>query len=150
MSVRSAAFIISWFSMLAIVLMSSPVARANSFDGEVVKAFFTNKIVNNKPHNEVLLLENSTKRLQFYSEVQGMKGKILYHVWEHRGEKLFKKKFKVTKDSQSLVSSYTLSPTRTGEWMALITDEQGLPIKAVMFRYVKKGSLNGKGIIKLR
>jgi len=127
----------------------SPVF-ASSFDGQVVRAFFTSNLKNNKPVNEVLILENNVRELHFYSEVKNMVGRIISHSWEHRGEKIFEKRFRIVEKDQKLLSSYKLSPGRTGEWMVVISDEKGMPIKAVMFKYVKKGSFAGKGIVPLR
>lgn len=139
------------FSMLAVVTLYGysglGTSLANSFDGQVTRALFTSKLKNEKPVNEVLILENNIKKLYFYSEVEGMKGKTLSHTWEHHGEKLYRKEFSITKDKQVLISSYKLSPGRTGEWLVLINDEKGMPLKAEMFKYVKKGSFAGRGII---
>lgn len=122
---------------------------ANSFDGQVSRALFTTEMKNNKPVNEVFILENSVQQLFFYSEIQNMKGKTISHSWEHRGERLHHQEFRIETDRQGLVSSHKLSPARTGEWMVLIRDN-GRPIKAVMFKYVKKGSFAGKGIVPIK
>ena len=124
--------------------------QADSFDSQVSRAFFTTKLKNNVPVNEVLVLENDKRKVFFYSEVENMRDKMVIHRWEHQGEKIYEKKFKVSKVSEGLISSYKLSSARTGEWMVIISDENGMPIKAVMFKYVKKGSFAGKGIIPVK
>ena len=120
---------------------------ADSFAGSVTRAMFTTEIKQKEPVNDALIIENKVKNIYFFSEVEGMQGKTVIHRWEHRGETVFEKKFKVTRRLEKLVSNFKLNPEKTGEWMVVITDETAWPIKAVMFKYVKKGSFAGKGIV---
>ncbi|MDH5443941.1 MAG: DUF2914 domain-containing protein [Gammaproteobacteria bacterium] len=127
-----------------------PAANADSFNSQVIKAVFTTDIKKNRPINEVLILENNIKKVYFYSEIKNMQGKKVYHTWEHRGKKLYQKSFDINEKTERLISSKILEKTLTGEWMVLISDENKVPIKAVMFKYIKKGSLAGKGIVPFR
>lgn len=136
--------------LLAMFSASPDIARADSFNGQVNRAFFTTRLKNNEPVNEVLILENNKRKLYFFSEVKNMKGKMLFHRWEYRGEKVYEQKFRVDNNSAKLVSKYKLDPRQTGEWMVVISDGRGWPIKAVVFKYVKKGSFAGKGIVPLK
>ena len=137
------------FILLA-ALCAGNIALADSFEGEVSRAFFTTKLKKAEPLNEVLILENDNHNLYFFSEVKNMYGKTIVHRWEYRGEKVFEKKFQVSKNSDKLISKYKLDPARTGEWMVVMADERGWPIKAVMFKFVKKGSFAGKGILPVK
>lgn len=136
--------------LLVYSLLFSNEAQSNTFDGTVTRAIFTTKFKNNKPVNEVLILENNNKNLYFFSVVKNMQGKVISHRWEHHGKKVFEQKFKVSAKSEKLISKYKLDPAKTGEWMVIITDGQGWPIKATMFKYVKKGSFAGKGIVPIK
>jgi len=136
-------------SLLAGMFYVSNIS-ANSFEGEISQALFTTKLKKNKPTNEVMVLDNTIKELYFYSEVTDMQGKIVLHRWEHSGVKMFEQKFTVKHKTQPLVSKHMLDPNKTGEWMVVVTDESGWPLKAVMFKYVIKGSFAGKGIIPVK
>ena len=125
-------------------------AFANSFEFDIPRAFFTSKMLKNEPANEVLVLENNIKNLYFFSEVNNMQNKTVFHQWEYRGKKMFEEKFKVLTKSEKLISKYELDPAKTGEWMVIITDDRGWPIKATIFKYVKKGSFAGKGILSIK
>lgn len=138
------------FCIFIIGLTSSNKAHSESADGEISRALFTTKLVKNEPENEVLIMENDNYNLYYFSEVKNMHGKTIYHHWEYRGEKVFEQKFNVSKKSEKLISRYRLDPLKTGEWMVVITDEQGWPIKATMFKYVKKGSFVGKGVLPIK
>lgn len=138
------------FWVLIFGLLSSNNVLSDSFDGAVTRAIFTTELEKNEPGNEVLILENNNQDLYFFSEVEDMHGKVIFHRWEHRGEKVFEKKFKVSAKSEKLISKYKLDPAKTGEWMVVITDDRGWPIKATMFKYVKQGSFAGKGILPIK
>lgn len=137
-------------TLVAILIGALNPAWADSFDGQVSRAFFTTRLKNKEPANEVLILENNNRNVFFFSEVQNMKGKIIFHRWEYGGEMIHEKKFQVATNSEKLLSKYKLSPDSTGEWMVVIADERGWPIKAVMFKYVNKGSFAGKGIVPIK
>ena len=126
------------------------VSMAESFDGDVPRALFTTKLKNNEPLNEVLIIENTVRKIYFFSAVEGMQGKTITHRWETRGDKVFEQHFKVSSNSENLISQLELDPNRIGEWMVVISDEKGWPVKAVMFKYVKQGSFAGKGVIPLK
>lgn len=138
------------FCVLTIGLSFTNKATADSFDGEITRSLFTTRLKNNKPMNEVLILENNSQILYFFSEVKNMQGKTIFHRWEHHGEKVYEQKFRVAKKSEKLISRYKLDPRKTGEWMVVITDDQAWPIKASMFKYVKKGSFAGKGVLPVK
>lgn len=135
-----------------LVLCLLPVKNvfSNSFEFDVPRAFFTSKLIKGEPVNEVLILENDIKNLYFFSEVKNLQGKVVFHRWEYRGKKVFEKKFKILTESEYLISRHKLDPTKTGEWMVVMTDDRGWPIKAAMFKYVKKGSFAGKGILPIK
>jgi len=136
--------------ILIMCFFCSSSVLADSFQGQVNRAFFTTKLKKNEPVNEVLILENTIQDLYFFSDVKNMQGKTLLHVWEYQGKRILSKKFKITKNRQRLISKIKLQSAKTGEWMVIIEDEQGLPVKAVVFKYVKKGSFAGKGIIPVK
>lgn len=138
------------FCVLIIGLASPNKALSENLDGEVTRALFTSKLKKNEPGNEVLILENNNQNLYFFSEVKNMHGKTIFHRWEHRGDKVFEQKFKVSMKSEKLISRHKLDPAKTGEWMVIITDDRGWPIKATMFKYVKKGSFAGKGVLPIK
>jgi len=127
---------------------------AGSLDSQISRTLFTSKLKNNEPLDEVLVLENDIQTLYFFSEVKNMHGKTITHRWEYRADekyiKVFERKFKVSKKTEKLVSKFKLDSTKTGEWMVIISDEQGRPVKAAMFKYVKKGNFAGKGILPIK
>lgn len=125
---------------LSILVLSLPGAGyADSFSGEVVRAMFTTNIKRNEPQNEVLILENDKRTIYFFTEVQNIKGKAIFFQWEYEGDVVKKQRIKLKKGKTKYYSKYRLLQKQTGKWTVVITNEKGWPLKASIFKYVKKG-----------
>lgn len=125
--------------LYSVLFMLPMHISADSFNGDVVRALFTTKITNNEPQNEVLILENNKKNIFFFTELRNMQGKVVIHRWEHDGKTVKEKKIKVSKKRVRVSSKHRLSPTQTGKWTVVVTNDKGWPLKAAIFKYVQKG-----------
>jgi len=119
------------------------IAGADSFNGDVVRAFFTTEIKNNEPQNEVLILENNKRDIYFFTELRNMQGRTVIHRWEYNGKTVKQKKIKVSKKRFRVSSRHKLSVKQTGKWTVIVTDDNGWPLKAAIFMYVEKGKQGG-------
>ncbi|MDH5180015.1 MAG: DUF2914 domain-containing protein [Gammaproteobacteria bacterium] len=114
------------------------MVRADSFNGEVVRAQFTTKIKNNEPQNEVLVLENNAGEIYFFTELRGIQDKAIFHRWEYEGDVVKKQRITINKGQTRFYSKHKLLPKQTGKWTVVVTNEKGWPLKAAIFKYVKK------------
>lgn len=117
--------------------------------GKVARAMFTTTIDNREPTDRVLILENSTDQLYFFSDLRHLQGQTVTHRWEYEGRVVAEKKFQVKGARWRVYSKHKIDNNMLGRWTVVVTDEKGCPLKAVIFQYVQAGQ-GGAAIIKLR
>jgi len=117
--------------------------------GKVARAMFTTKIDNREPADRVLILENNTKQLYFFSDLRHLQGRTVHHRWEYEGRVVAEKSFQVKGARWRVYSKHKIDHNMLGRWTVVVTDENGCPLKAVIFQYVQAGQ-GGAAIIKLR
>lgn len=136
---RLTRYILQILTLGAFFLSLVGLCYADSFNGDVVRALFTTKIKNNEPQNEVLILENNKRNIYFFTELRDMQGKTIIHRWEYQGDVVKKEHIKIKPGKTKVYSKYRLLPKQTGRWTVVVTDEKGWPLKAAIFKYVRKG-----------
>ena len=117
--------------------------------GKVARAMFTTTINDREPTNRVLILENNTTKLYFFSDLRHLQGRTITHRWEYEGHVVDEKSFQVNGARWRIYSRHKMDPTMLGRWTAVVTDEDGCPLKAVIFQYVEAGQGPGSAIIDL-
>lgn len=119
--------------------------------GKVARAMFTTMIDNREPKDRVLILENNTKELYFFSDLRHLQGQNVKHRWEYEGRVIKEKSFQVKGPRWRVFSQHKLDNNMLGRWTVVVTDERGCPLKAVIFQYIQAGKDgNGSAIVDLQ
>ncbi len=117
---------------------------------KVARALFTTKVANREPTDRVLVLENNISELFFFSDLRHLQGQTVHHRWEYEGQVVHQKSFVVKGPRWRVYSKGELPKDKTGRWTALVTDNEGCPLKAVVFQYIATGEVeSGAAILKL-
>ena len=116
--------------------------------GNIARAMFTTQIDDREPIDRVLILENKTPQLYFFSDLRHLQGQTVKHRWEYEGRVIKEKVFRVQGPRWRVYSLNKLDKSMLGQWTVVITDQDDCPLKAVIFQYVS--SSEGSAIIELR
>ena len=117
--------------------------------GNIARAMFTTQIDDREPIDRVLILENKTPQLYFFSDLRHLQGQTIKHRWEYEGRVIKEKVFQVQGPRWRVYSLKKLDKSMLGRWTVVITDQDDCPLKAVIFQYVKSNG-EGSAIIDLR
>jgi len=123
--------------------------KCSELKGKVARAIVTTAIENREPIDRVLILENNSPKIFFFSDLRHMQGETITHRWEYEGKVVMRKTFEVKGPRWRVFSLKEMEPEMLGHWTVVITDKDDCPIKAVIFQYVKEGS-EGPAIINLK
>lgn len=121
------------------LLVCSNVNAQLSKQASVARAIFTTGIENREPVNQVLVLSNSSNTIYFFTDLRHLQGQKIIHRWEYEGKTVTSKIFKVDGPRWRVYSKIMLPTEKTGTWSVVVTTDQGLPIKAAIFKYVSGG-----------
>ena len=131
------------FRILVILLMGAaahwvfavePAGPPSS--GYVARAQFTTEVVDREPSNRVLILANDVREVFFFTDLRGLEGQTVHHRWEFDGKVVSNVEFKVEGPRWRVYSRKDLDPFALGKWTVVVTDENGWPIKAAIFKYI--------------
>jgi len=136
---------VSWYSPCVFAAGS----ECSKPKGNVARAVVTTAMENREPVNRVLILENTTPKIFFFSDLRHMEGEKITHRWEYEGKVVMRKTFEINGPRWRVFSTKEMEPDKLGNWTVVITDQHECPLKAVIFQYVAKGS-EGSAIIDLR
>lgn len=139
---------LSLVSLLTANLLTSAVVQADidclTGAGKVARGIFTTQIVNREPVDHVLILENNTRELYFFTDLRQFEGHTITHRWEFGGAVVVEKTFEVKGPRWRVYSRAELPPDYIGRWTVVVLDEKGCAHKAVVFEYVQR-SMDGPG-----
>ena len=127
-----AVFLISVFGLLLNTQVSAQLSkRAN-----VSRAIFSTAIEDREPVNQVLILANTTNTVYFFTDLRHLENQNVIHRWEYEGKVVTSKTFKVGGPRWRVYSKKFIPSENVGTWTVVVTTEDGLPLKASMFKYV--------------
>ena len=106
------------------VAQSAAPAEAEQKSEHVLRALLTTGIENREPVDEIVSLDKNRERIYFFTELTGMKGKVIKHRWEFQDKVMGVVNFNVGSDQWRCYSSKNLSPEWTGIWTVTIVDEK--------------------------
>lgn len=106
----------------------------------VASAIFTTAIEERAPVDQVLLLNNKTNKIFFYTDLRHFENQKIIHRWEYGGKVVLSKTFEVKAPRWQVYSIKNLSPEQLGKWRVVVTNEKGWPLKATIFKYVDGGA----------
>ncbi len=105
-------------------------------NGHVARATFTTMVADREPQDEVTQLGNDHTNILFFTDLRGLQGQTVTHIWERGGNVMAKVPFAVAAPRWRVYSSKNLEPSWTGEWTVKVVDESGQVIHAEYFEYV--------------
>jgi hypothetical protein len=91
----------------------------------VALAQFTTKISKRYPADNVALHQAPHQAITFFTEVQGLAGRILTHRWIYQGRVQYQADFKIRGASWKSWSTQMLPVEKPGEWTVEIVDDSG-------------------------
>ena len=104
--------------------------------GSISRAQFTTQVKDKEPVDNVLSLPNVINTISFFSEIRNMEGKTVTHFWKYEGKLVSQKEFKVEGTRWRVYSEIALDPDKTGVWSVTVKNDQGWPLKMVIFKYL--------------
>ena len=129
-------------------MVFADVFACSDIKGRVARALVTTAVQDREPVDRVLILENDTSRVYFFSDLRQMQGEQITHTWEHEGKVVMRKSFDVKGPRWRVYSIKDLQSSMVGHWTVLISNRDGCPLKAVVFQVVEKGS-EGPAVLEL-
>ena len=135
----------SRFSRLATSLTMSVVfalGTLTALPGQVqaqeapsVLAQFTTGVENREPIDQVTFVENSARKVFFFTELRGLNGQTIRHRWLYDGKVMADVTFEVRGPRWRVWSSKDLLPDWIGDWTVEIVIGDGEVIAAESFTY---------------
>ncbi len=124
----------------------APKVKRDISPDRVARAQFTTGIEEQEPINRVDTVFSmdgevysadgrALNALYYFTELNGMRGEIVLHRWEHDGETFAQTSFKVGGDPWSVYSRQDLPPATGGDWRVVVTDAQGNILRTDDFSY---------------
>ncbi len=133
-----------WLGLLSMLFCVQPAQAQESplGKGKVSRSTFTTAVVAREPVDEVVVLDNGSTEIYFFTELKFLQGRTIVHRWEYDGVLQAEVAFKVGGPRWRVYSKKTLMPHQTGDWTVVVRDqESGWPLEARMFHF----SLPGEG-----
>lgn len=115
---------------------AKPAAAESGEFGEVVRASFATAMEEREPVDQVTTLSSDHDQVYFFTELRGLEGHTLEHVWEHDGQEVARVPFYVGGPRWRVYSSKQLQPGWTGEWTVTVVDEEGHELHQEGFSFV--------------
>lgn len=91
----------------------------------ILRALLTTAIVDREPADEIVSLDKNKDRIYFFTEIAGLKGKVIKHRWEYQGKTMAEVNFNVGSPKWRCYSSKNILPDWTGIWTVSVVDDKG-------------------------
>jgi hypothetical protein len=130
-------FFVAALSLAALVAFSTAQA-------EVARTIITTGVTDREPVNDLQQVPAEDQKVFFFTELRGMKGESVTHVWKRNGEVMAEVKFDVGGPRWRIWSSKNMLPDWTGAWTIEVTDSSGKVIATKEFTY-GAASMEDKG-----
>jgi hypothetical protein len=115
---------------------AAPMASAEPASGSVARASFTTQVVDREPQDEITSLPSDVSEILFFTELSGLTGHTVTHLWEHEGSELARVPFQVQGSRWRVHSTKQLQPGWVGSWTVSVVDEDGTVLRSESFEYV--------------
>jgi hypothetical protein len=117
-------------SMAAVLAM--PLAHA---EGEVARAIITTAVVDREPVNDLEVIPASESTVVFFTDLRGMEGQTIKHVWMHGNEQIADVSFEVRGPRWRIWSSKKMIPEWNGNWTVQVVNGAGDVLAEKSFTY---------------
>lgn len=107
------------------------------YDQHVSRALLASRIVNKEPSGKLsspIVVDNDKAVSVFYfTEINNMKGQVLYHHWILNGKTRFKRKINILGKRWRATTSKNINYRQKGHWLVKLTDKDGNILSVVTF-----------------
>jgi hypothetical protein len=121
-------FFVAALSLAALVAFSTAQA-------EVARTIVTTGVTDREPVNDLQQVPAEDQKVFFFTELRGMKGESVTHVWKRDGEVMAEVKFDVGGPRWRVWSSKNMLPDWTGAWTVEVVGADGKVIASKEFTY---------------
>lgn len=108
---------------------ATALAPASSSDGPVARSQLTSAVRAREPvdrlSSRVKIGEGGSRKLFYFTELQGLNGETVYHRWEHAGRTIVTLRFDVGSDRWRAYSSKMIPANQTGDWRVVVANAEG-------------------------
>lgn len=111
--------------------------------GRVTRASFTSEVVDREPQDSITSLSNDQSGIAFFTELRGLEGHTVSHVWQREGAEVARVPFVVNGPRWRVHSTKKLDPSWTGKWTVSVEDESGRVLRTESFSYVPAAAETG-------
>ncbi len=108
-------------------------AEAAKPQGRVARSQFTSAVENRSPSDRLERLAPGTEKVIYFSDLRGLNGQTVTHLWEHGEQVMAEVKFEVKGDRWRVWSSKQLMPEWHGEWHVTVLDGAGRALHSERF-----------------
>ena len=121
-------------------VVNAPVKPDVDLNKNVSRALLTYKVTNDEPAEKLELplkfSKNKPMSVYYFVELNGMKGKTIYHEWLLENELITRKKVNVSKDLWPTSSRQLFGDSTKTNWTARLVDETGQVINEIRFNVI--------------
>jgi len=117
---------------ISVLLAFSPLSFSEKASN-VARAMFTTKIVDREPVDRVLVLNNKSSEIYFFTDLRHFEGQTITHKWLYDSNVQSVVNFKVKGPRWRVYSRKDIAPDKVGKWTVIIQDESGRSLKASVF-----------------
>ncbi len=112
----------------------------NISDNRVSRALLTRKLNNKEPVGEILMPVRTNKteavRVFYFTEINSMKGQILFHAWFKNDKLIFKRKILILGNRWRASTSKLLPYSAKGHWVVRLLDSSKKVFSEIKFEVI--------------
>ncbi|MCF6204342.1 MAG: DUF2914 domain-containing protein [Methylococcaceae bacterium] len=108
----------------------------------ISRALLTNALIDREPVDNIISFVKVSRqkdtKINYFTEIINMNGKVLYHQWLWEGQMEFNKKISI-KGPRWRVSTKKFIPfSKPGTWLAKLVNEEGTVLNEIKFEVIQK------------
>lgn len=115
-----------------------PAAAASASAGSVARAQITTAVVGREPQDSVDRISGDVDSLAYFTELVGLEGHTVSHVWEHQGNEMARVSFEVGGARWRVHSTKRFDSSWVGAWRVTVVDQNGEELRSDHFYYAEE------------
>ena len=125
--------------LLVLLLVATQAFALNDVEHKnISQAVFALDVVDRVPQNIISELDNSHKKIFFYTNLKNLSGKKIKHRWSYNDRNMAEISFFPKSNRWRVYSSKNLWKNWTGAWKVDVIDENENIILTKTFNYIQK------------
>ena len=110
------------------------------FPEGLMRAVITSSIWKKEPVDKltspIMVKQNRARSVFYFTELKGMKGETVSHVWKYKGKVKFIKKIKILGDRWRASTSKLMNHASLGDWSVQLTTAEGKVMNEINFTII--------------